>query len=279
MQVFPSSLVLVGAGKMGLAMLEGWLGAGFPATAVTVLDPAPSMSLRALADHHGFPVYDGVTHKADATQIKPCDVVVLAIKPQMLDQATDGFAPWVGPQSLVISVLAGKTVANVVARLPQASMIVRAMPNLPASVLRGMTGCYAAPTVSDVQKTMAQALLEAVGSVEWVETEALIDSVTAVSGSGPAYVFLLVECLTQAGVREGLPLTVAARLARKTIEGAGELLHQSDLSAETLRQNVTSPAGTTAAALDVLMAEQDGLAPLMIRAVRAARLRAEALSG
>lgn len=274
MPEFPSSLVLVGAGKMGAAMLEGWLGAGLSPKAVTVLDPAPSESLRKLAAHHGFALFD----KADDAQAQPAEVVVLAIKPQMLDAAAASFSPWVGAQTLVVSVLAGKTVGNLTARLPQAERIVRAMPNLPASVMRGMTGCYAAPAVSGAQREMAQRLLEAVGAVEWVADEHLIDSVTAVSGSGPAYVFLLVECLTKAGIQEGLPEAVAAKLARTTIEGAGELLRQSDLSPATLRQNVTSPAGTTAAALDVLMAP-DGLEPLMQRAVRAARLRAEALSG
>ena len=274
MQALPSSLVLVGAGKMGSAMLEGWLESGLAPQAVTVLDPAPSGALRHLAGHHGFALYEGESNGA----AKASDVVVLAIKPQMLDQAAATFAPWIGPQTLVVSVLAGKTVGNLKARLPQSKMIVRAMPNLPAAVLRGMTGCYAAPAVTPAQKVMAQHLLEAVGAVEWVADEALIDSVTAVSGSGPAYVFLLVECLTQAGVREGLPADVAATLARKTIEGAGELLRQSDLSPATLRENVTSPGGTTAAALAVLMAG-DGLAPLMEKAVHAARLRAEALSG
>jgi pyrroline-5-carboxylate reductase len=274
MQGFPSSLVLVGAGKMGAAMLEGWLRAGLSPQAVTVLDPAPSDGVQALSRQHGFAL--NATHAPERAQA--AEVVVLAIKPQMLDQAAASFQSWVGPNTLLVSVLAGKTVANLHARLPQTERIVRAMPNLPASVMRGMTGCYAAQAVTDAQKGMAQRLLEAVGAVEWVADEALIDSVTAVSGSGPAYVFLLVECLAQAGIEQGLPADVAAKLARTTIEGAGELLRQSDLSPATLRQNVTSPAGTTAAALEVLMAP-DGLAPLMQRAVRAARLRAEALSG
>lgn len=274
MQAFPSSLVLVGAGKMGAAMLEGWLGAGLASSAITVLDPAPSEAVRALARQHGFSLLTDNTH----ADVKLSEVVVLAIKPQMLDQAAATFSPWVGPQTLIVSVLAGKTVANVTARLPQADKVVRAMPNLPASVLQGMTGCYAAPAVTSAQKALSQRLLEAVGAVEWVAEEHLIDSVTSVSGSGPAYVFLLVECMTQAGICEGLPEDVAAKLARKTIEGAGELLRQSDLSPATLRQNVTSPGGTTAAALEVLMAD-DGLAPLMEKAVHAARLRAEALSG
>ena len=279
MQAFPSSLVLVGAGKMGAAMLEGWLGAGLSPQAVTVLDPAPSAALQQMAAQVGFVLQGGDANAGvNSAKPKPADVVVLAIKPQMLDEAAESFAPWVGADSLVVSVLAGKTVGNLMARLPQTQAIVRAMPNLPASVLRGMTGCYAAPSVSQAQKAMAQSLLEAVGAVEWVAEEALIDSVTAVSGSGPAYVFLLVECLAAAAEQEGLPPAIAANLARTTIEGAGELLRQSDLAPATLRQNVTSPGGTTAAALEVLMAS-DGLAPLLARAVRAARLRAEALSG
>lgn len=274
MQNFPSSLVLVGAGKMGAAMLEGWLAAGLSPQAVTVLDPVPSDGVRDLAQRYGFALYDSDVHG----KAKTAEVLVLAIKPQMLDEAAASVAPWVGAQTLVVSVLAGKTVGNLTARLPQTARVVRAMPNLPASVMRGMTGCYAATAVTDAQKAMAQHLLEAVGAVEWVGTEALIDSVTAVSGSGPAYVFLLVECLAQAAIAEGLPEAVAVKLARTTIEGAGELLRQSDLTPATLRQNVTSPGGTTAAALEVLMAPE-GLAPLMQRAVRAARLRAEALSG
>jgi pyrroline-5-carboxylate reductase len=178
----------------------------------------------------------------------------------------------------VVSILAGKRIGDLQARLPDASAIVRAMPNLPASVQRGVTGAAASPQVSKEQREIAHALLSGVGKVEWVETEDLIDAVTAVSGSGPAYVFHLTECLARAAEAEGLPPDLAARLARATVEGAGELMHRSDLAPGALRENVTSPGGTTAAALSVLMAE-DGLEALMRRAVAAARRRAAELSG
>jgi pyrroline-5-carboxylate reductase len=152
------------------------------------------------------------------------------------------------------------------------------MPNLPASIGRGATGAAANPEVTEGQRLVADALLRSVGIVEWLDSEALIDAVTAVSGSGPAYVFYLAECLAEAGVAAGLPPDLARRLARATVTGAGELLFRSELPPETLRQNVTSPGGTTAAALDVLMAKT-GLAPLLREAVSAARRRAEELSG
>jgi len=271
---FPASLVLVGAGKMGGAMLEGWLAGGFDPRHISVIDPKPADTLIALASQYGFAL-----NPADGPAA--AEVVVLAIKPQMLDEAAPHFRHMIGPKTLVVSVLAGKTVADLSARLPQDKaypVIVRAMPNLPASVGRGVTGCYAASGVSDAQRAATTTLLSCVGGVEWVEDESLIDAVTSVSGSGPAYVFLLVECLAKAGEAQGLPADVAARLARMTITGSGELLHQSALSPATLRQNVTSPGGTTAAALDVLMAD-DGLGPLMVEAVDAARKRAVALSG
>ena len=274
MSDFPASLVLVGAGKMGGAMLEGWLAAGFDPQTITVIDPKPADGLVALAAKHGFAL-----NPTDKAGTPHADVVVLAIKPQMLVEAAPSFAPLVGPASLVVSVLAGKTIADLAARLTHADpAIVRAMPNLPASVGRGVTGCYASSSVSPRQRAMTTALLSCVGGVEWVDQEDLIDAVTSVSGSGPAYVFYLVESLAKAGEAQGLPADVAARLARLTITGAGELLHQSDLSPATLRQNVTSPGGTTAAALEVLMAE-DGMALLLAKAVDAARKRAVALSG
>jgi pyrroline-5-carboxylate reductase len=156
--------------------------------------------------------------------------------------------------------------------------IVRAMPNTPAQIGRGITAAVANPRVTPAAKALVTALLEAVGEVVWVEDEALIDAVTAVSGSGPAYVFLLAECLAEAGVEAGLPPEIAARLARATVAGAGELLNRSELPHYQLRRNVTSPGGTTAAALEVLMGE-DGLGPLMRRAVVAATKRSRELSG
>ena len=268
---FPSSTLLFGAGKMGGAMLEGWLAQGLPAASLTVIDPMPSDGLKALAAKHGFALNP-------AAPKGPFSVIVLAIKPQMLEAAAPALKGLYDGSTLLVSVLAGKTMADLSGRLPGLAAIVRAMPNLPASVGRGVTGAAASAAASKAQRQLADTLLKGIGRVEWVDGENLIDAVTAVSGSGPAYVFHLVECLAEAGVAEGLPHPVAERLARATIEGAGELLHRSDLSPETLRQNVTSPGGTTAAALTVLMGD-NGLKPLMVKAVAAARRRAEELSG
>lgn len=267
-----ASVALIGAGNMGLAMLEGWAAQGLSADRVAIVEPNPSDRLQALRAAHGFSL-------SGASGGKAFDAVVLAVKPQMLDAGVEAAAPFVGPASVVVSILAGKRISDISARLPAARAVVRAMPNTPAAIGRGMTGAFASGETSEAQRGLAHALLAAAGQVEWVESEALIDAVTAVSGSGPAYVFYLVEALAAAGVEAGLPADLASRLARATIEGAGELLHrQGDVSAETLRQRVTSPGGTTAAALSVLMAE-DGLAPLMARAVAAARKRAAELSG
>jgi pyrroline-5-carboxylate reductase len=268
----PSSLVLVGAGKMGAAMLEGWLALGLAPAAVTVLDPNPSPELRALAAERGFRLNPA------PGDTQPPEILVLAIKPQMLDAVGPGLAPLVGPGTLVLSILAGKTIAGIKGALASTGAVVRAMPNLAASIGRGATGAYASPETSARQRAAAHALLAGNGLVEWVEGEDLIDAVTAVSGSGPAYVFHLVECLAGAGLAAGLEAEVAQRLARATVEGAGELLRTSGLDPATLRRNVTSPGGTTAAALEVLMADE-GLAPLMRRAVEAAKRRAGELAG
>lgn len=268
----PNSLLLVGCGKMGGAMLEGWLRMGLSAETITILDPHASPSLLAACEQHGISL--NPSHET----IRQPEVLVLGIKPQMLDEAAPGLSDLVGPHTMIVSILAGKTIANVIDRIPKAGAVVRAMPNLPASVLRGVTGMVASPQTSEAQRAAAETLLSAVGQVEWLEHEGLIDAVTAVSGSGPAYVFYLTECLARAGAAAGLPPDLAERLARATVEGSGELLHRSELAPGTLRENVTSPGGTTAAALAVLMAA-DGLEPLMRDAVAAARRRAEELSG
>jgi pyrroline-5-carboxylate reductase len=208
----------------------------------------------------------------------PPEAVVLAIKPQGLDEAAPAVGRLLGPDTLLVSILAGKTVRDLRRRLPPARAVVRAMPNLPASIGRGATGAFANSEVSERQKAMAQALLSSVGLVEWLASEALLDAVTAVSGSGPAYVFLLAECLAKAGADAGLPPDLAGRLARATVTGAAALLAESDLPPDALRRNVTSPGGTTAAALDVLMGA-GGLEPLMRAAVAAAKRRGEELSG
>jgi pyrroline-5-carboxylate reductase len=268
----PSSLVLVGAGKMGGAMLEGWLSVGLAPGALTVVDPQPSEAIAALCRARGVTL-----NPESATADRPA-VVVLAIKPQMLEAASPGIAQLVGPGTLVVSILAGKTIADLRARIPDARTVVRAMPNLPASIGRGATGAFANGETSAEQRAVAQTLLASIGAVEWVDDEGLIDAVTALSGSGPAYVFHMVECLARAGAAAGLPRDLAERLARATVAGAGALLADSPLPASTLRENVTSPGGTTAAALEVLMAA-DGLDPLMRKAVAAAKRRAEELAG
>ncbi|WP_156412191.1 pyrroline-5-carboxylate reductase [Bosea sp. Root483D1] len=266
----PQTLTLVGAGKMGGAMLEGWLSIGVKGAGITLLDPHISSEMQGLAVAEGMSVNPAAP--------KPAEVVVLATKPQMLDTAAPSVQALIGPTTLLISILAGKTLGDLSARLPNAGAIIRAMPNLPASVRRGVTAAAAGKGVSEAQRQLADALLAGVGKVEWLSDEGLIDAVTAVSGSGPAYVFNMVECLAAAGIAAGLPADIAERLARATVEGAGEMLFQSPLPPATLRQNVTSPGGTTAAALEVLMAD-NGLAPLMRRAVAAAKRRAEELSG
>lgn len=265
---FPSSLLLVGAGKMGAAMLRGWLRAGLDPSSLSVIDPAPSAEIVALARDSGF--------RLDRPSAAP-EVLVLAIKPQILDEVR-ALAPLAGPRTLVLSILAGKRIRDISERLPQAGAIARAMPNLPAAVGRGMTGLVAGAGVGDDQKRVVEALIAATGAYEWV-AEDLIDAVTAISGSGPAYVFYLVECLAEAGAALGLEPDAAARLARATVEGAGELLFQNpNMSPRELRHSVTSPGGTTAAALEALTSA-DGLDPLIRRTALAARRRAEALSG
>jgi pyrroline-5-carboxylate reductase len=271
MNTMPSSIVLVGAGKMGGAMLQGWLSLGLPGKAAVVVDPYPSDEIRDLATRTGVAINPAV--------VGTPEVLVLAIKPQTLDAAGSEITRMVGPGTLVISIMAGKTIGNILERVPTARAVVRAMPNTPAAVGRGITGAAANDAVSPSQRDTTAALLSTIGRFEWVAGEDLIDAVTAVSGSGPAYVFLLAECMAKAGVAAGLPPDLAERLARATVEGSGELMFR-DASTDPaqLRRNVTSPGGTTAAALDVLMAE-DGLEPLMTRAIAAAKQRARDLAG
>lgn len=269
-RTLPASLTLVGAGKMGGAMLAGWLAGGLDAARTSVVDPQAAPELVASCADRGVAL--------NPARVPPAEVVVLAMKPQGLDAAAPGLAPLIGPETLVVSILAGKTLADLRHRLPQARAIVRAMPNLPASIGRGATGAVANPDVTPRQRAQADALLACVGLVEWLDDEGLIDALTAVSGSGPAYVFLLAEAMAQAGVAAGLPPEMAARLARATVSGAGALLAASPVEAAQLRRDVTSPGGTTAAALAVLM-RPDGLPDLMREAVAAGRHRAGELSG
>ncbi|MEZ5776300.1 MAG: pyrroline-5-carboxylate reductase [Hyphomicrobiaceae bacterium] len=268
----PGRLLLVGAGNMGGALLKGWLAGGLPADRVAVQDPSPPPTMAAMLAAAGIACGPGVPKLAE-----PPAVMLLAVKPQIMDDVLAATAPLAGPSTLVVSVAAGRTIASIARHFAPGTAIVRTIPNTPASVGRGITVAVANAQVTPAARTLSQRLLEAVGEVGWVEDERLIDSATAVSGSGPAYLFLMAECLAAAGRAEGLPAELAMRLARATIAGAGEMLRVDPTEAAELRRNVTSPNGTTQAALDVLMAE-DGLAPLMAKAVAAARRRAEELA-
>lgn len=260
-----SRILLVGCGKMGGAMLDGWLDQGVSPADVMVVEPSGE-SGRA-----------GVMAVKNAESVPAGfnpDMVVLAVKPQMMDAALPAYARYAN--SLFLSIAAGKTLAYFKNRLGDVA-VVRAMPNTPAAVRRGVTGAVANAKVDAGQRAGAETLLASVGDVVWVDSEDQMDAVTAVSGSGPAYVFLMAEALAQAGVVAGLPEDLAARLARVTVSGSGELLHRSPESAAQLRQNVTSPGGTTFAALQVLMAE-DGLQSLLTKAVSAASMRSKELA-
>jgi pyrroline-5-carboxylate reductase len=273
MSAWPQSLVLVGAGKMGGAMLRGWLAGGLPAAGVVVIDPSAAPDLVALSLSAGFAL------NPESEAIAPPDVLILAIKPQMLEAAAPRLAGIAGARTLVLSVMAGKTIANISARLPDAEAFVRVMPNTPAAVGRGAAAGVASAAVTSQQREWTERLMRAVGIFDWLADESLIDAVTAISGSGPAYIFALVEAMANAGEALGLPADVAMRLARATVEGAGELLYREpEVTAARLRENVTSPAGTTAAALAVLKAPE-GLDALITRAAAAAHRRAGELAG
>jgi pyrroline-5-carboxylate reductase len=246
MSGFPT-LLLVGCGKMGRAMLDGWLDQGLDAAKILIAEPhavdLPAAIASRRVDEAG---------KAPAN-FKP-DVVVLAVKPQSMDDVLPGLRRFVAPGTVFLSIAAGKTLAVLGKGLGEAARVVRTMPNTPAAVRHGITVGVAGRGVDAGQRESCDRLLRAVGEVIWVADEGLIDAVTAVSGSGPAYVFLLVEAMAEAGAKAGLPADMAMQLARATVSGSGELLRRSSESATQLRKNVTSPGGTTAAALEVLMA-------------------------
>lgn len=265
----PGTLVLVGAGKMGGAMLDGWLARKLPPKKVVVLDPQPSKQIKALAKR-------GVRINPKG-EIKNVAAMVIAVKPQTAPDALPVLASLAGPKTVVVSIMAGRPLGFLEKHFSK-SAVVRAMPNTPAAIGRGITVGVGNAKMKAPAKKLAHGLLAATGSVEWVDDEALMDAVTAVSGSGPAYVFLLAEAMAQAGEAAGLPKALAEKLARETVSGSGELLNRSPLPAATLRQNVTSPGGTTAAALEVLMSG-DGVPPLMTKAIAAATRRGKELAG
>jgi pyrroline-5-carboxylate reductase len=266
----PRTVVLVGCGKMGTAMLRGWL-AGGVASRFLVVEPAGMPP--------GFDLAAGVTwHTAAETlpsDLVP-DAVIFAVKPQIVDAVLPSYRRSARPGTLFVSIVAGKTLAGLTRHLGPAALV-RTMPNTPAAIGRGITIACGNPFVTLEQRQFCDRLLAAIGESAWVEDEALIDAVTAVSGSGPAYVFLMIEALARAGEAEGLPPELALRLSRSTVAGSGELARLSEASPARLREDVTSPGGTTRAALDVLMAG-DGLEPLIKRAVAAAAARSRELA-
>jgi pyrroline-5-carboxylate reductase len=262
------TVLLAGAGKMGTALMQGWLARGLPAASILIQEPELSAETAELVRQRGIRAQASY----EALSAPPA-VIVAAVKPQVMDLVFAPLAKLAGPSTVVLSIAAGRSIASFEKHLGPGIAVVRAMPNTPAAIGRGIAGAVGNRHLTAQQKEICDALLGAVGEVVWVPDEGLIDAVTAVSGSGPAYVFLLAECLAQAGHAAGLDEATAAALARATVSGAGELLHLSPLAASTLRQNVTSPGGTTAAALAVLMRDGDGLQSLMTDAVLAAKKR------
>jgi pyrroline-5-carboxylate reductase len=268
------SIALIGCGKMGSALLRGWLASG-QVKHVYVLDPGglPEEFEDQAPAHITF--YDKAEMFAGARP--PASIFVIAVKPQIMDDVCNTIKKAVPADALVLSIAAGQTISKFESYFGTHQPVIRSMPNTPAAVAKGITvGCPNAH-VSAEQKTRADNLLKAVGQVEWVKDEELLDAVTAVSGSGPAYVFLLIEALAAAGVKSGLDTAFAMKLARQTIIGSAALAEADPLPAETLRKNVTSPGGTTAAALDVLMSDE-GMQPLFDKAIAAATARSKQLA-
>jgi pyrroline-5-carboxylate reductase len=262
-----AKLLLVGCGKMGGAMLDGWLSRGLAAADAIVAEPVEALRPKTVR---------GVTSSREVKETP--EIVVLAVKPQSMDAVLPDLKRFAEAGAVFLSIAAGKTLGYFAGHLGTGAKIVRSMPNTPAAVRQGITVACASPGVSAAEKKRCQELLEAVGQALWVEDESLLDPVTALSGSGPAYVFLLVEAMAAAGAKLGLTPDMAMQLARATVAGSGELLRQSSEPASQLRVNVTSPGGTTAEALKVLMAT-DGIQPVFDKALAAASRRSKELAG
>ena len=258
---------------MGSAMLAGWLERGVAPSDVTIVETSVEQG-DVLNARYGVSV---VSDPKDIDSAFKPDVVILAVKPQMMDAVVPGYKKFSSYGAVFLSIAAGRTLTSFANILGDAA-IVRAMPNTPAAIQKGMTVCCPNDKVSPEQQRQCHTLLEAVGEVAWVDDEGLIDAVTAVSGSGPAYIFLLAEAMAAAGVKAGLPAELSAKLARATVAGAGALLGESTEDAATLRHNVTSPGGTTAAALEVFMDEVDGWQPVIDAAIQAATDRSKELA-
>jgi pyrroline-5-carboxylate reductase len=275
-EAMAAHVLLVGCGNMGGALAAGWLEAG-AAGRIDIVEPRPDAIRPGLLDATSARVTAFTDPAALPPGLDP-DVVVLAVKPQAMDAVLPAYRAFAGPGTVFLSIAAGKSLAYFAGQLGAEAAVVRSIPNTPAAIGRGATGLVAGAAVAPPQRDLCGRLMRAAGEAVWVEDEALIDAVTAVSGSGPAYVFLMIESLAKAGETAGLPADLAMRLARQTVIGAAALAEDSGEPAETLRRNVASPGGTTAAALQVLMAE-DGLQALFDRAVAAAAARSRELAG
>lgn len=267
-------LLLIGCGKMGSAMLAGWLKEGLNKDAILIVDPYLDIireNFSQLPDLNLQETVEGLP-KGLAPSF-----VVMAVKPQMMEEALETLKAYDLSQAVILSVAAGKTIHYFEDYLSQDHAIVRAMPNTPAAIGKGITVCVANAPVTDIQKAVCSKLLETVSVVEWIDDEELMDAVTALSGSGPAYVFYMAEVMAAAGETIGLPKDLSDKLARHTVSGAGALLEESDESSSKLRENVTSPGGTTAAALDILMSDE-GIAKSIRRAMQEAKARSKELA-
>ncbi|MAZ01837.1 MAG: pyrroline-5-carboxylate reductase [Sneathiella sp.] len=268
----PLSLLLVGSGKMGQAMLGGWIENGFEPAEIVVIDP--NTENLAYATELGC---RGIGSAEDIPDDFQPDIIVLAVKPQIIKDVLGTFRQMTERGSLVISIAAGTTISTFEEAFGKSVAVIRVMPNTPAAVHQGMMVCCPNPQVNARQKNHCDQLMQAIGEVAWIEDEGLMDAVTGVSGSGPAYVFYVIEAMTAAGIDAGLPEDLAVKLAEQTVAGAGALARQSAETAAQLRENVTSPNGTTAAGLAVLMNEKKGLGPLMKETVAAATNRSKEL--
>ncbi len=258
-------LVMLGCGKMGSAMLSGWLDAGLAAAAVHIVDPKPSEWVKAMGVRLDGPLPEGPA------------VIIVAVKPQTMDAALPQVASLGGHETLVLSIAPGTAISKFERAFGTATPVVRAMPNTPAAIGRGISAIIGNAAAGTAELELAEGLLSAVGQVARLETEDQIDAVTGLSGSGPAYVFHLIEAMTAGGIAQGLAPELASQLARATVAGAGALAIETGETAEQLRINVTSPGGTTAAGLAVLMDETTGLPPLMAKTIAAATARAREL--
>lgn len=264
-------IILVGAGNMGGAILKGWVADGVDTGSIYVADPGLNADMKAYLDQNNIRYFEAAPSDVTAS------VLMLAVKPQVMEKVAPGFMSSVDQNTLVVSIAAGVTIAFLKSQFSE-GYVVRTMPNTPAMVGRGITGIVAEDGVDKAGRELIGKLMGVCGSVEWLDDEKHLDALTAVSGSGPAYVYLLAECMAEAGRKAGLDEQLAMRLARATVSGAGELMQQSPEAASTLRQNVTSPGGTTAAALSVLMGD-DAMQELFDRAIAAAKIRSEELAG